>query len=87
MLVSGCTSIVAYWIDDDQFRAVASGFAYAIPCIIGSRLLINLKDVGEKDTLYMLGGTRRTLSGMVFGDINTSNNEVDESIAYSQNLH
>lgn len=77
VIVSGCTSIMAYWIDDDNFRSAASGFAYAIPCIIGSRLLVNLKEVAEQDSLYALGGARGTLSGMVFGVAATSNEEED----------
>ena len=47
VLSSGFTSIILYWIDDDFYRALASGFAYVIPCIIGSRLSTNLAEVGE----------------------------------------
>ena len=47
VLSSGVTSIIFYRIDNDFYRAVASGFAYAIPCIIGSRLSTNLAEVGQ----------------------------------------
>lgn len=72
---------MAYWIDNDNYRATASSFAYAIPCIIGSRLLMNLKEAGEKDSSAMISkGTRGTLSGMVFGVADYDIDEMESDI-------
>ena len=43
-------SITVYWIDASSFQAVVSGFANAsLPCVLGSHLLFNLKDIHERD--------------------------------------
>ena len=43
-------SITVYWIDASSFQAVVSGFANAsLPCVLGSHLLFNLKELQERD--------------------------------------
>lgn len=67
MIASGSTSISVYWIDDDGYRSIASGFSYALLSIIGSRLLLNLRDVGDRDVIIRCRGEKiTTLSDMRF---------------------
>lgn len=67
MIASGSTSITVYWIDDDGYRSIASGFSYALLSIIGSRLLHNLREVRERDVIVNGNCVKNaTLSDMRF---------------------
>jgi len=67
VITSGSTSILAYWVDNEGYRSIASGFSYALLSIIGSRLLFNLREVGKRDDILNgIGGKLTTLSDMRF---------------------
>lgn len=73
MIASGSASVIAYWIENDEYRSIASGFSYALLSIIGSRLLFNLKEVGERDVIINSGGGQHTtLSGIRFASALTA---------------
>lgn len=43
-------------LENDEYRSIASGFSYALLSIIGSRLLFQLKEIGERDVIINSSG-------------------------------
>lgn len=84
MITSGSASTTAYWIENDEYRSIASGFSYALLSIIGNRLLFNLKEVGERDVIINSGGGQHTtLSDIQFASTPT----VDHGGNVESNMH
>lgn len=42
-------SISVYWVEDGFFSDLVSGFVYSGLCVVGSRILLSLRDVAERE--------------------------------------
>lgn len=44
VLACGTVNIAVYWVNSTQFLSVASVFVIPVLCIVGSRVLLNLRE-------------------------------------------
>ena len=52
VLACGVVNISVYWVVGTEFISVASVFVIPVVCIVGSRVLLNLREAADQNVIY-----------------------------------
>ena len=52
VLACGVVNISVYWVVGTEFISVASVFVIPVVCIVGSRVLLNLREAADQNVVY-----------------------------------